>query len=112
MSNTSNFKLKKQKNNNWVIIDGALLSLIPLRPFVKNAHNAPLLTRMTRVTQCPWVGALFMFTTTHGGLMGFICTQTNRLLQFLSPHKIHIYSILKFRLIDTINPAALVIESA
>ncbi|MFS7990560.1 putative protein kinase RLK-Pelle-CrRLK1L-1 family [Helianthus anomalus] len=52
--------------NNWVIIDGALLGIIPLRLFVKNAHNAPLMTGMTRVVQCPWVGALFMCTTTHG----------------------------------------------
>ncbi|MFS7953695.1 hypothetical protein Hanom_Chr07g00621661 [Helianthus anomalus] len=52
--------------NNWVIIDGALLGVIPLRLFVKNTHNAPLLTGMTRVVQCPWVGALFMCTTTHG----------------------------------------------
>ncbi|KAF5799116.1 hypothetical protein HanXRQr2_Chr07g0300861 [Helianthus annuus] len=52
--------------NNWLIIDGALLGIIPLRLFVKNAHNAPLLAGMTRVVQCQWVGALFMCTTTHG----------------------------------------------
>ncbi|MFS7933316.1 hypothetical protein Hanom_Chr04g00378291 [Helianthus anomalus] len=52
--------------NNWVIIDGALLGIITLRLFMKNAHNASLLTGITHVVQCPWVGALFMCTTTHG----------------------------------------------
>ncbi|MFS7946198.1 hypothetical protein Hanom_Chr06g00533191 [Helianthus anomalus] len=41
------------------------MAIIPLRPFVKNVHNAPLLTGMTRVAQCLWVGALFMCITTH-----------------------------------------------